>query len=160
MIFCSWVIRGLRPCAGGRVAVPARGENRAPPPAPLRKPTPSVRLSPSYYIFADCCLGQLARLQNEDYLVVLQCQRLREAALFFPGKRILEIVTGAQRPMQVLLIRRRFGKTRIVVGHEGRQQSVSFSLECEPRQAAIPSPGGPAMSCAPARPDPWLSSNW
>src|SRR5262249_221111 len=51
MIFCSWVIRGLRPCAGGRVAVPARGENRAPPPAPLRKPTPLVRLSSSYYIF-------------------------------------------------------------------------------------------------------------
>src|SRR6516164_11239770 len=37
------------PCAGGRVAVPARGENRAPPPAPLRKPTTIVRLSSSYY---------------------------------------------------------------------------------------------------------------
>src|SRR5215469_13587516 len=36
-------------CAGGRVAVPARGENRAPPPAPLRKPTTFVRLSLSYY---------------------------------------------------------------------------------------------------------------
>src|SRR6516164_6086589 len=37
------------PCAGGRVAVPACGENRAPPPAPLRKPTTIVRLSSSYY---------------------------------------------------------------------------------------------------------------
>src|SRR5206468_9514750 len=33
----------------GRVAVPARGENRAPPSGSLRKPTTFVRLSPSYY---------------------------------------------------------------------------------------------------------------
>src|SRR5215472_19340013 len=39
--------------AGGRVAVPARGENRAPPPALLRKPTTIVRLSSSYYIEED-----------------------------------------------------------------------------------------------------------
>jgi HTH-like domain/Integrase core domain len=48
-------------------------------------------------VLADRCLSRLARLQNEDHLVVLQCQRLREAALFFPGRRVLQIVTGAQR---------------------------------------------------------------
>src|SRR5215468_3114794 len=34
--------------AGGRVAVPVRGENRARPRHPLRKPTTIVRLSSSY----------------------------------------------------------------------------------------------------------------
>jgi len=49
MIFCSWVI-SWSPflAAGGRVAVPARGENRALSPVPFRKPT-NVRLSSSYY---------------------------------------------------------------------------------------------------------------
>jgi tetratricopeptide (TPR) repeat protein len=52
MIFCSWVISwSLSLCRRGRVAVPARGENRAPPPAPLRKPTTIVRLSSSYYTY-------------------------------------------------------------------------------------------------------------
>src|SRR5207237_1023339 len=40
--------RGLR-LAGGAGAVPTRGENRARPPALLRKPTTNVRLSPSSY---------------------------------------------------------------------------------------------------------------
>src|SRR6516164_1306773 len=71
-------------------------------------------------------------IQDEDHLVVLQGQRLREAALFFPGKRVLQIVAGAQRPMQVLLIRRRLGKTRIVISHERRQQGVSFSQAADP----------------------------
>ena len=57
---------------------------------------PSIRVVENGDVFADCCLGQLARLQNEDYLVVLQCQRLREAALFFPGKRVLKILSGMQ----------------------------------------------------------------
>src|SRR5262245_27546307 len=39
--------------AEGRVAVPARGENRAPPSAPFRKPTTNVRLSSSYYRSTD-----------------------------------------------------------------------------------------------------------
>jgi hypothetical protein len=81
---------------------------------------PAIGVVENRDVLADCCLGRLARLQNEDYLVVLQCQRLREAPFFFPGKRVIKIVSGAQRPMQVLLIRRRLGKPRIVIGPERR----------------------------------------
>src|SRR5215472_13031162 len=49
MIFCSWVIvLSPFPVPEGRVAVPVRGENRARPRHPLRKPTTIVRLSSSY----------------------------------------------------------------------------------------------------------------
>jgi hypothetical protein len=65
------------------------------------------------YVFADCRFSWLARLQDEDHVVVLRCQRLRETALFFPRKSVLEIVARAQRPVQVLLIRRRLGKARM-----------------------------------------------
>src|SRR5437762_11446734 len=39
--------------AGGAGAVPTRGENRARPPALLRKPTTNVRLSPSSYTLVE-----------------------------------------------------------------------------------------------------------
>src|SRR5215469_1246177 len=46
MIFWSWVIVMVSiPGAGGRGAVPARGENPPRPPAPTSKPTTTVRLS-------------------------------------------------------------------------------------------------------------------
>src|SRR6516162_3282092 len=77
------------------------------------------------HVFAARRLGRLARLDDENHFVVLQCQRLGETALLLPGKSVLQIVTGAQRPVQVLLIRRRLGKARIVIGHERRQQGVS-----------------------------------
>ena len=64
---------------------------------------PAIGVVENRYVLADCGLGRLARLQHEDHLVVLQCQRLRKTALFFPGKRVLQIVTGVQRSMQVLL---------------------------------------------------------
>jgi hypothetical protein len=61
---------------------------------------------------ADRRLGLVSRLQDENYLVVLQRQRLREGALLLPGKRVLQIVAGAQLPVQILLIRRQLGKAR------------------------------------------------
>src|SRR5262249_15402619 len=61
MIFCSWVIvLSPFPVPEGRVAVPVRGENRARPRHPLRKPTTIVRLSSSYrrvYVRADVLCG-------------------------------------------------------------------------------------------------------
>src|SRR5215475_10481655 len=69
-------------------------------------------------VLADRRLGRLARLQDEDHHVVLQCQRLRQTTLSFPGKRVVQIIAGAQRPMQVLLICWRLGKARIVIGNE------------------------------------------
>jgi hypothetical protein len=43
-------------------------------------------------------LGELrARLQNEDHLIVLQGQRLGEAALLFPGKSVLPAGDGRER---------------------------------------------------------------
>ena len=72
------------------------------------------------YVFADRRLRRLARLHDENDFVVLQCQRLGESALLLPGKSVLQIVTDAQLPVQVLLIRRRLGKARIVIGHERR----------------------------------------
>jgi hypothetical protein len=62
----------------------------------------------------------------------------REGALLFPGERVVEIVAGAQRPVQVLLVRRRFGKARVVAGDEGREQGVAFGQSCPHRPTAIP----------------------
>ena len=65
---------------------------------------PAIGVIENGYVFADCRFIRLARLQYKDHVVVLQCQRLRETALFFPRKSVLEIVARAQRPVQVLLI--------------------------------------------------------
>ena len=46
---------------------------------------PAIGVVENGYVFADCRPGRLARLQDEAHLVVLQDQRLREAALLFPG---------------------------------------------------------------------------
>jgi hypothetical protein len=61
----------------------------------------------------------------KDHLVVLQRQRLGEGALLLPGKRFFQIVAGTQRPVQIFLIRRQFGKACIEIGHEPRQEGVT-----------------------------------
>jgi len=81
---------------------------------------PAIGVVENRYVFVDRGLGWLAWLQNEDHLVVLQGQRLGEAPLFLLGKGVLEIVAGAQRPVQVLLIRGQLGKAGIVIGDECR----------------------------------------
>jgi hypothetical protein len=48
--------------------------------------------------------------QDENHLVVLQRQRLREGALLLPGKGVLQIISGMQWPVQILLIRRTLAK--------------------------------------------------
>jgi hypothetical protein len=68
---------------------------------------PAVGMVDDGDALADRCLGLLARFQDEHHFVVLEGERLREGALLLPGKRILQIIVGPQRPMQVLLIRRR-----------------------------------------------------
>ena len=76
----------------------------------------------------------LVWLQDKHYLVILQGQRLGEGALLLPGKGVVEIVAGAQRPVQILVVGRRFGKARVVVSHEGREQGVAFGQGCHARQ--------------------------
>jgi hypothetical protein len=49
-------------------------------------------------------LSRLAPLHNKNHFVVLQCQRLRETAALLSTKRILQIVSRAQRSIQVVLI--------------------------------------------------------
>jgi hypothetical protein len=56
----------------------------------------------------------------------LQGQRLGEGALLLPGKHVVEIVAGAQRPVQILAVRRRFGKARVVVSDKSRERGVAF----------------------------------
>src|SRR6516162_2911259 len=73
---------------------------------------------------------RLGRLQNEEDLVVLQGQRPRQRALLLPGKRVLEILARTQPPMQILAVRRRFGKARVVVSHEDREEGVAIRQSC------------------------------
>ena len=87
---------------------------------------------------ADRRLGLLAWLQDEHNLVVLQGQRLRQGALLLPGKGVVEIVAGAQRPVQILIVGRRFGKARVVVGDESREEGVALRQSCPHPPAAIP----------------------
>ena len=98
---------------------------------------PAIRVVENGDVLTDRRLGRLARLQNEDHLVVLQGQRLRETALFFPGKRVVQIVAGVQWPMQILPIRRRLGEARIVIGHERRQHGVSFAEGADPGEPQL-----------------------
>src|SRR5215831_10356431 len=67
MIFCSWVIvLSPFPVPEGRVAVPVRGENRARPRHPLRKPTTIVRLSSSYRTIAQPGPARLRRVHPPE----------------------------------------------------------------------------------------------
>src|SRR5512132_2401466 len=98
---------------------------------------PAVGMVNDGYPLADCRLGLRARRQDEDHFVVLQCQRLREGALLFPGKRVFQIVADAQRPVQILFIRRQLGKARVVVGHERREQGVPLSQSARTSQPQL-----------------------
>ena len=96
---------------------------------------PTIRIIDDGDPFADRRLGLLARLQNEHYLVVLQGQCLSQGAFFLPGKGVVEIVAGARRPVQILVVRRRFGKARVIVGHESREEGIASRQSCGTRQA-------------------------
>src|SRR6266404_1084875 len=99
---------------------------------PIADRQPAVGVVDDSYALADRRLGLLARFHDEEHLVVLQRQRLREGAFLFPGKRILQIVAGAQWAVQILAVRRQLGKAHIVVGGEPRQQGIAL------RQASCP----------------------
>jgi hypothetical protein len=72
-------------------------------------------------------LGLVGRFQDENHLVVLQRQPLREGALLLPGKGVFQIISGMQWPVQILLIRRHLGKARVLVGHEAQEEGAPFS---------------------------------
>lgn len=76
--------------------------------------------------------GLVNRLQDEHHLVVLQGQRPRQGALLLPGEGVIEIVAGLQRPMQILVVRRRLGKMPAVAGDEGREQGVASARVAAP----------------------------
>src|ERR1700761_8181682 len=62
--------------------------------------------------------------------VVLQGQRLRESTLLLPGKGVVEIVARTQRPVHILVVRRRFGKACVIVGDESRKEGVALRQGC------------------------------
>jgi hypothetical protein len=101
---------------------------------------PAIGMIDNAHTLADRCLGRFARLQDEQHLVVLQGQRSRQSALLLPGERVVEIVARAQPPVQILAVRRRFGKARVVVGDEGREEGVTFSQgssACQPSDRSV-----------------------
>jgi hypothetical protein len=57
-------------------------------------------------------------------------------ALLLPGKHVLEIVARTQPAVQILVVRRRFGKARAIVSHEGREEGVAIRQGCRRRSAA------------------------
>src|SRR6266436_3554514 len=70
---------------------------------PIADRQPAVGVIDDGYALADRRLGLLARLHDEEHLVVLQGQRLRKGALLLPGKRVLQIVPGTSDRCKSLL---------------------------------------------------------
>ena len=46
-------------------------------------------------------------------------------ALLLPGKRVLQVVAGAQWSVQILLIHGRLGKAGVVIGDKRREEGIS-----------------------------------
>ena len=76
------------------------------------------------YLFNHNAAAQLQFCEPwKEELVILQHQRPGEGSFFFPGKGVVEMVAGAQRPVQILVVGWRFGKVRVVIGNESRRRT-------------------------------------
>ena len=63
-------------------------------------------------------------VQDEEHLVVLQREVLRDVAQLAPGEDLIQVVLGAERAMQVLGVRRRLGEAGVVALQEPRREGV------------------------------------
>jgi hypothetical protein len=69
---------------------------------------------------ADRGLAELGRLDDEEDVVVLERQGLRQRPLGAPGEGFVQPISQLHRPVQVFVAERRLGGAAVVVGHEGR----------------------------------------
>src|SRR3954447_12073414 len=65
------------------------------------------------------------RLEDEQHVVILQRQAVRDRAVLLPGKRLIELVVLAHRPVQVLVRARLLANAPMVVPHERRRALVA-----------------------------------
>src|SRR5215831_10822193 len=125
MIFCSWVIvLSPFPVPEGPVAVPVRGENRARPRHPLRKPTTIVRLSSSYRIARNHAAERVPDdqrffdLQSSQQLVVAEDQ-----------------IPEAVEPVNIVVRLRRRPRMLGRINREAPRQIVEKRIPREPPRA-------------------------
>src|SRR5450759_1374606 len=118
---------------------------------------PAVGMIDHRHPFADRRLSLVARLQDEDHLVVLEGQRPRQRALLLPGEGIRQIIALAQWPVQILAVHRQLGKARIVVGHERREEGIPRGQAgCSGEPHSLTSRSCKVLCARSTRPFAWL----
>src|SRR5579859_971135 len=106
---------------------------------------------------ADRSLGELGRFDQEEDVVVLECQGLRQRPLGAPGEGLVQPIYRLHGPMQVLVVERRLGEAGVVVGHEARQEGVAvFHLLTPARRSSFTRRSCKVLFARSTRPLAWL----
>ncbi|MNT41677.1 hypothetical protein D3C72_1780460 [compost metagenome] len=89
----------------------------------------------------DIATGQFPMLwrirQQVEHLVVLNRQALGHTARLAPREDEIQVLVGSQRPMGVVVIARRLGKARVIVGDEFRHEGIGCLHRVDPTQAQL-----------------------
>jgi len=73
---------------------------------------PPVRVIHHVDLLSHQAARQRRRVQHQHHPVIVQGQVVRDRPFFLPGQHLIEVIGRAQRPMQVLGIRRLSAETR------------------------------------------------